>query len=228
MNDPERRRIAHAFVARYQASHAGQTVWMVSALRGFSRTGTRLVFEQPIRVGEDLNLQLLLPLAKEPVWVRARVVASRPVTRQALDLEVKFQFGPADTQHEIHAAAALLEQYVKGSGQERRRFHRVTQPFSAQCRLCGAMGDTWHQVAIRDLSAGGMNFESNTALEPDALVELKLQLPNAASPTMIRARVVRIRVRAAGQIEHAVEFVDVKPDQAVQIDALVHFLEKPS
>ena len=225
---PDRRRIAHTFIVRYPWSQSGQTMWWVSSLRDFSRTGARFLSEQPVRVGEDVNLQLLLPIAREPVWIRARVVSSKPIARHVFDVEVKFQSGPVDAQHAINDAAALLERYVQGAGQERRRFQRIAQPFTAQCRLSGTLGDIWHQIAIRDLSAGGMRFESDTTLEPDALVEFKLQLPNVAEATLLKGRLLRMTMRGTNLIEHAVEFVDVNPDQAAQLDALVHFLEKHS
>ena len=98
MVDTERRRaerVAHAFVVRYKFVWAGEAVWSVSTLRNFSRVGARFLSERLFGEGDELVLQVLLPTAKEPVWVRARVIWIKPAQWGTFDLGVAFE--PTET-----------------------------------------------------------------------------------------------------------------------------------
>ena len=98
MGDVERRRatrVARTFIVRYQSSWSGERFWSASTLRNFSRAGARFLVERELKVASSMLLQLVLPTSKQPVWVSARVVWSRPAQWGTVDLGVEFE--PAET-----------------------------------------------------------------------------------------------------------------------------------
>lgn len=108
MADTERRhaeRVAHAFVVRYKFVWAGEAVWLVSTLRNFSRIGVRFLSERRFGEGDELVLQLFLPTSKEPVWVRARVMWTKPAQWGTFDLGVAFEPTEAAARKAITDAA---------------------------------------------------------------------------------------------------------------------------
>lgn len=119
-------------------------------------------------------------------------------------------------------------------GAEQRGFMRVPLPFPASCRRYGAFEEAWHQVALLDLSAGGMSFtgedlfEPNASGEPNASLEIKIQLPTDTGPLLLRGALRRRKALATNVAEYGVEFVQLTPDQQVKIDQLVQFLRKRS
>jgi len=81
MNHAERRReprIVHSFMVRYRAAGATSPKWMLSPLKDFSASGVRFVAEPGLRPGQALELQLMLPMHREPLGVAGRVAWSEP------------------------------------------------------------------------------------------------------------------------------------------------------
>jgi hypothetical protein len=109
-------------------------------------------------------------------------------------------------------------------GQEQRRFARVSQQLSAQCRPYGSLASTWRHVVTVDFSAVGTKFISDELLEPEAMVEFQLLLPGFHEPLVLRGRVIRSQPLPAGQMESAIEFMDVTPEAQERIDQMVRFL----
>ena len=109
---------------------------------------------------------------------------------------------------------------------ERRRFSRVPQAFDAQYRLMGELMESWRKIRTLNLSAGGMRFRSAALLEIGEWLEVQLTLPGIHEPTILRGRVVWSRMQASGVVENGMEFVDLSPEQQLQIDQLVEFLNK--
>lgn len=108
MAERERRlaeRVAHAFVVRYKFIWAGEAMWSVSTLRNFSRVGARFLSERLFGEGDKLVLQLLLPTFKEPVWVRARVIWTKPAQWGTFGLGVAFEPTEAAARKAITDAA---------------------------------------------------------------------------------------------------------------------------
>lgn len=119
-------------------------------------------------------------------------------------------------------------------GAEQRGFMRVPLPFHASCRPYGALEETWHQVALLDLSAGGMSFtsedlfEPNASWEPNASLEIKIQLPTDPGALILRGALRRRKVLATNVVEYGAEFMKLSPEQQAKIDQLVQFLRKRS
>lgn len=111
-------------------------------------------------------------------------------------------------------------------GDEQRGFVRIPLPFHASCRHYGALTETWHPVALLDLSAGGMSFTSEDLFELDSSLEIKIQLPTDAALLILRGILRRVKSRSTNFVEYGAEFSEMTPDQQAKIDELVQFLKK--
>ena len=107
MSDLEHRRdprIAHGFMVRYRLPR--ESSWSVSPLRDLSSSGARFLGERSFDVGSDLELQLVLPLAKEPLVVQARVARASPGPMNLVEYGVTFQAEAASIQQMIDVAVS--------------------------------------------------------------------------------------------------------------------------
>ena len=127
MNEPqaERRqspRIPHGFLVRYRLPTARGMVWRMSPLRDLSRGGARFLAEGFFEIGQWINLQLIVPNAKQPVDVSVRVVWSKPA-KALLNLHeygVVFELiQPTDRQRLEAALAPLLKSHPPSSSTPR-------------------------------------------------------------------------------------------------------------
>ena len=109
MSEHEHRRaprITQSFMVRYRVLSSGQGTWEVSPLRDLSSGGARFLCESPFPVGTALELQLVLPSAKAPVPLQARVTWVRPGPLQLAEHGVAFGSVEADIQQLIDTAVA--------------------------------------------------------------------------------------------------------------------------
>jgi Tfp pilus assembly protein PilZ len=91
-------------MVRYRRpSEAG---WSVSPLRDLSSSGARFLGEHAFEVGAELDCQLVLPLAKEPLVLQARVAWVKPGPMHLAEYGVVFQVGHPGTQQMIDVAVA--------------------------------------------------------------------------------------------------------------------------
>ena len=111
-------------------------------------------------------------------------------------------------------------------GKEQRRFQRISESFEVRCRHLGALSEPWHIVVTVDVGAGGLSFQSEELYELSDMLEIQIRLPSVQAPLVLHGRVVRSGALPSGVTECAIEFVDVTPDQQVEIDELVQFLSK--
>ena len=111
-------------------------------------------------------------------------------------------------------------------GDEQRGFVRMPLPFNTWCRVYGTLSDTWHPVAMLDLSAGGMSFTSESLFESDGSVQVKIQVPGDSQALLRRGVLRRCKIRGTNFSECGLEFLDVTPEQQAKIDELVRFLRK--
>jgi len=112
-------------------------------------------------------------------------------------------------------------------GKEQRQFQRIPESFNVTCRRSGALTETWRHVATKDLSAGGISFESELFYELADALEIQVALPGFHEPLVLRGRIVREQPLPSGVVDYAVAFMDVTPDQQLAIDEMVKFLSKP-
>ena len=107
-SDEHRRspRVAFRLLARYRLPGEPGATWLVSPLRDLSSGGARFFSEYAFAVGELFKLQLLLPVAAEPVWVMARVAWVRPGIMKMVELGVTFDAGDAAIQRLIDETVA--------------------------------------------------------------------------------------------------------------------------
>ena len=107
MGDAEHRRdprITRGFMVRYR--RPTEHGWSVSPLRDLSSSGARFLGEQPFVLGTDLDLQLVLPLAKEPLVLQARVAWMKPGPMHLTEYGVTFQTEAPGVQEIIDVAVA--------------------------------------------------------------------------------------------------------------------------
>jgi Tfp pilus assembly protein PilZ len=106
MSQAERRRagrIIRSFMVRYKSFAAGEGAWLTSTLRNFSAGGARFLCEREFRARDAMLLQLLLPTAREPIALKARVAWTQPASLGMVDLGVAFE--PSDAR----AAGAIAQ-----------------------------------------------------------------------------------------------------------------------
>ena len=109
---------------------------------------------------------------------------------------------------------------------ERRQFSRVPQLFDVQYRLTGTLGESWRETKTSNVSAGGIRFRSEETLELGDSLEIRIELPGMRERLVLNGRVIWNQLQASGVMEHGVQFLDLKPEQQLQIDNLVQFLKK--
>ena len=114
MSPSERRRIPRikkAFMARYRVQD--QDDWMLSPLKDVCRHGLRFLCEREFGVGTVLNIELILPVVKEPVAITAKVVR---VNKAPLGLfEHAFAFEALDPASD-QAIGEAIEHLLKKQG----------------------------------------------------------------------------------------------------------------
>ena len=110
-------------------------------------------------------------------------------------------------------------------GEEQRRFERIRATFQVECQRYGALAETWRRVAAIDLSAGGLAFHSDEPFEAGEMLEIRIALPGAREPLVLRGLVIRSDALKPDMIRCAVEFSDMSPDAQTEIDELVRFLK---
>ena len=107
MTDSEHRRdprIVRGFMVRYR--RLAERLWSVSPLRDLSSSGARFIGECAFEAGTELELQLVLPMAKEPVALQARVAWVKPGPMHLAEYGITFQAEAAGVQQMIDVAVA--------------------------------------------------------------------------------------------------------------------------
>lgn len=111
-------------------------------------------------------------------------------------------------------------------GSERRGFDRVTQPFAARYRRYGDLAMTWRDIKTLNISASGLRFRDEEVFEQLTVLEVEIPLSSSGQPLVLKAKVVWREALASGVNEYGVEFLDLNPEQSLQIDTLVRFLKR--
>ncbi len=91
MGDEQRQqpRIQRPFMVRYRRAEGGS--WDATALRDVSLGGVRFLTKGAFEPDALLELQLLLPMIKEPVPVQGRVSWSKPGPMDLVEHGVRFE-----------------------------------------------------------------------------------------------------------------------------------------
>ena len=109
---------------------------------------------------------------------------------------------------------------------ESRQFSRAPFPVVAHCRRSD-IGEGWSPIAAMNISAVGIGFEIESAVNVGERVQMKIQLPSSPVPLEIFG-VVRWQKTKQNRTQVGVEFIDATPEQQMAIDTVVKFLEKHS
>ena len=111
------------------------------------------------------------------------------------------------------------------SGQERRRSKRFAEQIVVQWQ--GQLSpespptEDWRYAFIRDISKGGLGFETNEKIGMGDLLYFKVKIHFALWPFNCTGQVVRVRpLGNPGAIEVGVMFLHIDPKDADLIDLL--------
>ena len=94
MNQPEQRRhprVERSFLVRYREQGKSQSEWMMSPLKDLSLGGARFLCGRRFEVGTMVDMELVLPVAREPVPVTGRVVRAKDAMAGLIEHGVVFE-----------------------------------------------------------------------------------------------------------------------------------------
>ena len=108
-------RVDKRFMVKYRCPAAGQTEWMLSPIRDLSTKGIRFISELGFTVGNELELQLCLPTADQPVAIGATVMWAKPAsTKDLTEHGVSFSEQDADAKQQVERATEFFLRKQKG------------------------------------------------------------------------------------------------------------------
>jgi len=117
---------------------------------------------------------------------------------------------------------------MSNAEKERRDFGRVPVPFDIRYRIYGELGESWHEIATINISAGGMRFRTDDLIDVGTPLEVQIALPGSPAPLIVQGKVVWSQLLGSGVSENGVQFTAMTPEQHEHIDGLVRFLMKHS
>ena len=97
-------RVRHSFMVRYHLTDPQDAMWFVSPLRDLSSGGARFLSERQLSTGDQLEMQLILPSAPQPLSLKARVAWVKPGPLNMVELGVTFDPGDVGIQQTIDDA----------------------------------------------------------------------------------------------------------------------------
>jgi len=100
-------RVARGFMVRYRRAGSGGQ-WAVSSLKDLSRGGARFSADIALEPGDTLDLQLMLPVSRDPVAVKAKVAWARAGVFGTTEIGVAFDVGDGAILRTLDAAVAQL------------------------------------------------------------------------------------------------------------------------
>jgi len=90
-------------MARYRPR--GTATWLLSPLRDLSQGGARFLCDQSFEVGTALEMEIILPMIKQPIWCPAEVAWVKPADQPGcVELGVAFQAGDDRTREALQQA----------------------------------------------------------------------------------------------------------------------------
>lgn len=226
-------RLQRQFWIWFRPAGAEAEPWQASPLRDLSPSGARFIADGGFEVGTKLEARLMLPVSTELIPVTARVAWSRSMLGKEWHLAehgVTFDFTDEQTRQQVaeavgYFAKGRVAQLQQERSEERRRRPRIRQPFYAKCRPVGGVGGSaWYHVNPLNLSAHGMKFLGPRLFEHGCSLECSITSQNTVRPLVLSGRAVWGKTHPSGAVEQGIEFVDVTPEQQVQLDGLVRTL----
>ncbi len=108
------------------------------------------------------------------------------------------------------------------SGADRRQSKRYSEQIVVQWqRQASAPSEEWRYAFIRDISKGGLCFETTESLAMDDMLSFKVKIHFALWPFNCSGRILRVRPLAKPKhLEIGVIFTSIDPKDADLIDLL--------
>lgn len=117
MADQEHRRVPRvkrSFMIRYRSA-TGPLSWGLSPLRDLSDGGARFMSETSFAVGDELLLELLLPVSKEPIPITARVAWAKAGPMAVSEYGVRFHVQDERIRQALAEAVTRFTSNVRGN-----------------------------------------------------------------------------------------------------------------
>jgi hypothetical protein len=97
---------------------------------------------------------------------------------------------------------------------ERRRYLRLRTPLAITYSIPGV--EQVHQATTKNVSADGLRFETlDTSLKDLAVIDIKIELPNADNPIHARGKVVwrkKVSLEDNAPVDCGVELIKIEED----------------
>lgn len=100
-------------------------------------------------------------------------------------------------------------------GEERRKYKRKEKPFMVKFRtiplVAKEMVSTdWNVVAVKNLGVGGMLFDYNKKLEPDTLLDFKIDISKSIPAISCVGKIICVKdLKPASMFRVEIEFIDI-------------------
>lgn len=104
------------------------------------------------------------------------------------------------------------------SGPERRKYKRIIRNYIAKFQRVNindpdGIGSAWEMVVVQNLSAGGVLFHYNQAIDKDTIIKLKINFPLTETPIETVGRINRLEIQEKAVIVGlAAHFIDIPPN----------------
>ncbi|MBD3426275.1 MAG: hypothetical protein GF409_03470 [Candidatus Omnitrophica bacterium] len=113
---------------------------------------------------------------------------------------------------------------------DRRKHKRIEQQFIARFQVRPHESPKeafkgWDMVTVRNLSAGGVNFNYDKDLGVGSVLDFKVNFPDYDVPISCLARVLRVENAPYGLFHIAAEFSDIQKKEQKLIEELAEELD---
>jgi len=196
-------------VLRRVAAIVRQTLRKVDVGARYGGEEFAIILPSTPKVGAQLAAERLRAAIEAQEFPQA---AAQPLGRLTASFGVATYPADGRTAKELveHADRALY--VAKADGRNRvcvlgglRSFPRIYVELDGRCRL----GGVDRPLRTIQLGSGGVSFRTPTRLDPGALVEVELALPQRPSGIAVSGRILRVKPGADGWMEAALRFIDI-------------------
>lgn len=104
---------------------------------------------------------------------------------------------------------------------ERRRYIRVDARVITWYRVGGASAPEVYGALTKNLSAGGLLFETDEAVPPGAHIEVELKVPGSPKVLRLAGRSVRLEAVGGGRYDVGVAFESMPPADRATIETYI-------
>ncbi len=198
--------------------------------------GIRLVWDEPLKLGEHYDLAVALDATRTWVHLQAEVIWQK-AQGKTYEIGMKFTSVEESEKRKLNAfleeatyniQAAVSASGLSGPDEEKRRFARVPRLFLALIETKEGGAEKLSGLIV-DISLGGARLISSRRLEEDQVVVLHIELEENNVISVPSRIVWSNHVDALKKFQHGVEFVHAVefkdyPDEVRSVlDTYIHY-----